>query len=118
MKNHKLIYRYFTSAFLTGILLIYGCNSRPGKALQPGELLKTEVSIGGMTCTGCEQTIMKSVGKMEGIASVTASFASGKALVEFYPSVTDTAKIRGAITGSGYTVTGFSKIDTINATPR
>ena len=63
-----------------------------------------EVSIGGMTCTGCEQTIQAGIGKLEGIKSVKASYVAGNALVEFYPGITDTVKIKTAITGSGYTV--------------
>lgn len=67
-----------------------------------------EVSIGGMTCTGCEQTITKRVTDLEGVKSVKASFTSGTALVEYFPEVTDTAEIKNAITGSGYIVKKFT----------
>jgi len=66
-----------------------------------------EVSIGGMTCTGCEQTIQSGISKLEGIKSVKASYVTGNALVEYYSGVTDTVKIKEAITGSGYTVKKF-----------
>ena len=69
-----------------------------------------EVSIGGMTCTGCEQTVQTSISKLEGIKSVKASFITGKALVEYFPGITDTVKIKAAVTGSGYTVKRFSAV--------
>jgi copper chaperone CopZ len=69
-----------------------------------------EVSIGGMSCTGCEQTIQSRVGKLEGIKSVKASYVTGKALVEYQPALTDTVKIKDAITGSGYTVKKFNPV--------
>jgi copper chaperone CopZ len=69
-----------------------------------------EVSIGGMSCTGCEQTIQSRVGMLEGINSVKASYVTGNALVEYYPGITDTVKIKAAITGSGYTVKKFKPV--------
>jgi copper chaperone CopZ len=69
-----------------------------------------EVSIGGMTCTGCEQTIQAGITKLEGIKSVKASYVTGNALVEFFPGITDTVKIKAAITGTGYTVKKFKPV--------
>lgn len=66
-----------------------------------------EVSIGGMTCTGCEQTIQASVGKLDGIKSIKASHTAANALIEYYPSLVDSLKIKEAINGSGYTVKKF-----------
>ena len=66
-----------------------------------------EVSIGGMSCTGCEQTIQNNVGKLEGIKSVKASFTTGTAIIEYFQGMVDTTKIGEAIKGSGYTVKKF-----------
>ena len=66
-----------------------------------------EVSIGGMSCTDCEQTIQTRVGALEGIKSVKASYTAGNAIVEYYPDRVDSAKIREAIIGSGYKVKKF-----------
>ena len=60
-----------------------------------------------MFCTDCEQTIQKRVGELEGIKSVKASYVAGSAVIEFFPDKVDSAKIREAITGSGYTVRKF-----------
>lgn len=72
------------------------------------EPLVTQVSIGGMTCTGCEETIQNAVGKLEGIKSVKASYKAGNAIIEFFPDRVDTVKISEAISGSGYTVVKFT----------
>ena len=72
------------------------------------EPLVTQVAIGGMSCTGCEETIQNAVGKLEGIKSVKASYTAGNAVIEFFPDKVDTVKIKEAISGSGYTVVRFT----------
>lgn len=89
-------------------LLTISCGgNKKEKISETGTSSFIEVKIGGMTCTGCEQTIQKSVGKIEGIKSVKATFTDGTAIVEYVTPVADTAGIRQAITGSGYVVQGF-----------
>jgi copper chaperone CopZ len=92
------------------ILITVSCGDKGKKVVradQNQEASVIGVSIGGMMCTGCEETISGSVGKLEGIKSVKASFKTGEAVIEYLPGVVDTAKIREAITGSGYTVKKF-----------
>jgi len=67
-----------------------------------------EIKIEGMTCTACEQTIQRKVGKLEGIKSVTATFSDGRAIIEYFPGKADTLKIKDAISGSGYVVKKIS----------
>jgi len=98
--------------FLIGMfvaLSVVSCGRSKKTADTPATMEKSiiEVSIGGMTCTGCEQTIQSGISKLEGIKSVKASYVTGNALVEYYSGVTDTVKIKEAITGSGYTVKKF-----------
>jgi len=98
--------------FLIGLFIalsVVSCGKSKKTADNPATMEKSliEVSIGGMTCTGCEETIQARVGMLEGINSVKASYVSGKALVEYLPGITDTVKIKAAITGSGYTVKNF-----------
>ena len=62
------------------ILLAVSCSGNGKKAAEAEknkEASVMEVSIGGMFCTGCEQTIQNNVGKLEGIKSVKASFTTG-----------------------------------------
>lgn len=87
------------------------CKSSGGKTAGSeidGPVERIEVSIGGMSCTGCEETIQTSVAKLEGVKSVTATFTTGKAFVDYIPAVVDTSKIRKAITQVGYHVKGFN----------
>jgi copper chaperone CopZ len=60
-----------------------------------------------MSCTGCEQAIQNNVRKLEGIKSVKASYTTGVAMIEYFQGMVDTASIREAINGSGYTVNKF-----------
>jgi copper chaperone CopZ len=95
------------------ILIAVSCsgNVKKGdKREEKKEASLMEVTIGGMMCLGCEQTIQNNVGKLEGIKSVKASFKSGNAIIEYFQGIVDTAKISEAITGSGYTVKKFIAI--------
>jgi len=101
--------------FLIGFFIalsVISCGKSKKTADNPATMEKSfiEVSIGGMTCTGCEETIQARVGMLEGINSVKASYVTGKALVEYLPGITDTVKIKAAITGSGYTVNNFKPV--------
>lgn len=102
--------------FLTGLFIILtalSCGKSKKSPNSDASIEKSliEVSIGGMTCTGCEQTIQAGITKLEGIKSVKASYVTGNALVEYYTGITDTVKIKAAITGSGYTVKKFKPKD-------
>jgi copper chaperone CopZ len=103
---------FIAVAFLFAIIiLLASCGgSKQEKSKELGTASLIEVKIEGMTCTGCEQTIQKNVGKLEGIKSVKATFTDGRAVIEYFPSVADTIKIREAITGSGYVVKNFTAL--------
>lgn len=78
----------------------------------PADMAKVETlefSVKGMTCEGCENTVMKSVKKLDGIAEVVASHEKETAVVKFDTSLVSTADIEKAITDVGYKVEGFSK---------
>lgn len=110
MNKYLITFRFLT---FVGFLVLISCSGN-GKKAQNDSLLQEasliEVSIGGMTCLGCEQTIQNNISKLEGIKSVKASFTVGKAIVEFFPEKIDTIKIKEAVTGSGYTVKKFSNV--------
>ena len=96
---------------LSAIFLIgFSCKNEGTKPVKNrvSDIERLEVSINGMFCTGCEQTIQNNVGKLDGIKSVEAAFKLNRAIIEFDPETVDTAKIRAAITGSGYKVAAFT----------
>jgi copper chaperone CopZ len=92
------------------ILIAASCSGNGKKAVKievNQEASLMEVTIGGMMCTGCEQTIQNNVGKLDGIKSVKASYTTGIAMIEYFQGIVDTSRIREAINGSGYTVKKF-----------
>jgi copper chaperone CopZ len=92
------------------ILIAVSCSgngNKTGKTEEKQDASLMEVSIGGMMCLGCEQTVQNNVGKLEGIKSVKASYKAGNAIIEYLQGIVDTVKIREAINGSGYTVKKF-----------
>jgi copper chaperone len=108
MDKHTLTTWYI---LFVSVLILFSCSGNSKKTQKEDKLHEAsliEISIGGMTCLGCEQTIQKNVGKLEGIKSVKASFTIGNAIVEYFPEKVDTFKIKEAVTGSGYTVIKFT----------
>ena len=92
------------------ILIAVSCSGngkKAGKTVEKQEASLMEVSIGGMSCTGCEQTIQNNIGKLEGIKSVKASYTTGIAMIEYFRGIADTTRIKEAINGSGYSVKKF-----------
>jgi len=67
-----------------------------------------QVSVEGMTCEGCQNTVKGAITKIEGVDSVSASFTDARALAGYSGKVPDTAAIRTAVTDAGYTVKGFT----------
>ena len=103
---------YSILLFFTLILLTLSCGgNKKDKLPETISSSLVEVKIEGMTCTGCEQTIQRNVGKLEGIKSVTATFTNGRAVIEYYPGTVDTLKMKDAITGSGYKVIKFNSVE-------
>jgi copper chaperone CopZ len=87
-------------------MLIISCgrDKKNDKSGMQNETSFIEVSIGGMTCTGCEQKIQTNVSRLKGIKAVKASHTEAKALIEYSPGLVDTVKIKDVITETGYTV--------------
>jgi copper chaperone CopZ len=102
-------------------VIVTSCGFKGKKDLKKAEgveLTRIEVSVSGMSCTGCEQTIQSNVAKIDGIYNIKAAFTTGKAIVDFNPSVADTSEIRRAIVASGYGVIGFNTVSPPDSTIR
>ncbi len=67
-------------------------------------LARAELPITGMTCANCARTIERTLGRLDGVVSATASFASERAAVEYLPGVVSLAAIQQAIRDVGYDV--------------
>jgi copper chaperone CopZ len=107
MKKEKFTLGIVFIAFILVAAACSGNGKKEEKAETAQQPLLVEVSIGGMTCTGCEQTIQTNLTKLEGVTLVKASFTTGTALVEYLPNLVDTVKMREAIAGSGYACKKF-----------
>ena len=66
-----------------------------------GDIIKKTVIIKGMMCSHCEATVKKALEEMDGIISVTASHADGKAYIEMSHDVSD-AEIKKVVKEKGY----------------
>ena len=107
MNKHKLTATLVTMVVILLTIACSGKNKKPEKEELQMAPSVIEVSIGGMTCLGCEQTIQHNIGKLEGVKSVKASFTVGNAIVEYLPGKVDSLKIKEAVIGCGYTVNKF-----------
>jgi copper chaperone CopZ len=102
--------------YLLAILLTCACCSSPDKkvkdvsepqGISKEHLTQVKFEVKGMTCEGCEQAIIKSIQKMEGIQEATASHIKGQSVVKFDSTLAHPGLISEAITNAGYEVTGF-----------
>lgn len=70
---------------------------------------KIEISIEGMTCGHCAMSITNEIATLEGVTSVKVDNATGKAVVEATPAVTEKA-LSDAVAEAGYTATAFANV--------
>ncbi len=62
------------------------------------------LTVSGMKCGGCENTIVTKLSALNGILSVTASHLQKRVDVEFEPSEIDLDEIEDTITEAGFSV--------------
>jgi copper ion binding protein len=68
---------------------------------------KKEVySIQGMTCSGCERTITRVVGNIEGVSEAKADLDSATVAVTYDPDRVSIENIKSAVNGIGYKFIG------------
>ena len=97
------------------ILLSVSCSTGTKKAEATSEvqaisaehLIQVTFDVKGMTCEGCENAIMTSIKKLDGIQEVSASHTAGESVVKFDSTLVNSRLISEAISGAGYEVTGF-----------
>ena len=66
-----------------------------------------ELSVTGMMCQGCVETVRSSIAQLQGIDTVIVSLEKANAIVTFRPQKVDTVSIRKAVELNGYKVTGM-----------
>ncbi|MEK6983924.1 MAG: heavy metal translocating P-type ATPase [Nanoarchaeota archaeon] len=78
-------------------------NEKP-KNLYESDVKKTSISILGMHCATCAQTIEKALSGTEGVVKANVNFASEKANVEFDRTKTNEDSLKNAVRKAGYKV--------------
>lgn len=74
--------------------------------IAPENRMETIFMVEGMTCTGCENAIIKRVSGLEGVKTVDADHVKMQTQVVYDKSKVSEDKIVEAIVDAGYTVTG------------
>jgi copper chaperone CopZ len=63
-----------------------------------------DLSVRGMTCTGCEAYVTNVVEQLEGVAEVKASYENGNVVIKYDPVEVDQDQIVETINETGYTI--------------
>ncbi len=69
------------------------------------------IKVHGMHCASCEQIIAKKVGKLPGVTSVSASFASETASISFDPTQTSIESMNETLKQYGYSFDAPKHVD-------
>jgi copper chaperone CopZ len=107
MKNVSKIVLCFLCLFIITTISCKNSGTQTQKTVDPNAFTKIEVSIGGMFCTECENTIQTRVAQVDGIDSVKADYTTGIAVIGYNPTIADTTSIKEAINNTGYTFNKF-----------
>lgn len=107
------------SLLLVFLVLAVSCGGPKKKTSDSQPATKTEVdaslnenlpidtlvlAVEGMTCTGCEQTVQKSIAALEGVETVKASHTDKTAIITYYRGKLDDAKVTKTVEAVGYKV--------------
>lgn len=97
--------------FMSIMLVTAGCSPGNEKTsdssaseISPENLTTVNINVEGMTCTGCEQTIVKELESKDGVQSATASHTEAMAKVTYDKSKLSKEDLKKAIQGKGYSV--------------
>lgn len=61
------------------------------------------MAVTGMTCGGCENAVVRSLGRLPGVQQVRASHTAEEVTVTFDDTQVTVARLREGITALGYT---------------
>jgi mercuric ion transport protein len=93
-------------------VIAMGCgNSNPGSEQssansEPTEFSELQLNVKGMTCEGCENAIIRSLDRLDGVYSSDATHEDELVTIKYDPDAVNPEQITEAITKTGYTVEG------------
>jgi len=103
--------KFITTLTLLAVIAL-GCgSSNPGSEQssansEPAEFSELQLNVKGMTCEGCENAIIRSLDRLDGVYSSDASHESELVTIKYDPDMVNLEQITEAITKTGYTVEG------------
>ncbi len=96
------------SLCLAALMLIFGsCKQKSSESQKNASNtipVSIELSVTGMHCMGCVETVRSSIAQLEGIDTVSVSLDSARAWVTYKPGKADSVKIREAVELNGYKI--------------
>lgn len=63
---------------------------------------RLQMTVSGMSCTGCEQRIANVLGRLNGVTQVEADHRAGTVVVDYHADTVDEAEISGRLADAGY----------------
>ncbi|KXN73663.1 copper-translocating P-t [Conidiobolus coronatus NRRL 28638] len=69
---------------------------------ESGEIITTNISVHGMTCSSCTGLVEGELKDRQGIESVVVSLMSERATIKHYPNVISAQQLADIVTGLGY----------------
>ena len=111
-----MIYKKLLTLLLLAFIAIFSfaCSDTSSQTDAPAEpkIVMNTLDVKGMTCEGCEATIVSYVTKLDGVISSKASHVKESVIVKYDASITDIDTIMQTISKIGYKVNGLKKEDT------
>lgn len=98
---------------MAGILMLCVLACKPknpvNQTTAKQEPVLVEMSVSGMHCEGCVETVRSSIAQLPGIDTVAVSLEKANAVVTYRPDAIDTASIRKAVELNGYKIVGVPR---------
>ena len=66
---------------------------------------QTTLEVRGMSCGGCEETVVDALETLEGVVAVTADHEADEVRVEHEAGTVDVTALAAAVDGAGYDAT-------------
>lgn len=105
----KKILTLFFAAALFAACSQSGNKAEADTSVDVAAIKTVQLHVTGMTCEGCENTIMTKVNEIDGVTETQASHVEELTTVSFDTTQTSIAEISEIINGLGYAVEGEVK---------
>lgn len=105
--------KYFVLIFISAMIGMVSCsqstknsNEANKTEISPENLTTVNIKVQGMTCTGCEQTIVRELESKQGVQAAEASHTDSIAKITYDKSKLTQKDLAQVIESTGYRVEG------------